>query len=108
MHHGTETNGANGRERGVVLLRNLTAELPITILQACPNIFEAVCPDAVLISVFPLMASRCDRQMILADQHRFDASRSEFDAKNGPSTFNCFLGIALIHVHLQNYMESAS
>ena len=96
VHHGAEADGANGLERGVVLLKNLAAELPIAVLQACPNIFEAVCPDAVFVSVFPLMASRCDRRMILADQHRLDASRAELDAKNGLSAFNCFLGIVLI------------
>ncbi len=57
MHHGAEADGANGIERGIVLLKNLVAELLIAFLQACPNIFETVCPDAVFVSVFPLMAS---------------------------------------------------
>src|SRR5919198_658117 len=74
VHHGAETDGANGLDRGVVLRNNLVAELPIAFLQACPNILETVCPDAVFESVFPLMASRCDRRMILTDQHRLDAS----------------------------------
>jgi hypothetical protein len=38
--------------------------------------------------------------MILADQHRLDASRAELNAKNGLSTINCFSGIVSIHVHL--------
>jgi hypothetical protein len=38
--------------------------------------------------------------MILADQHRFDASRAELNAKNGLSAMNCLLGIVSIHVHL--------
>ena len=35
--------------------------------------------------------------MILADQHRLDASRAELNAKNGLSALNCFLGIVSIH-----------
>src|SRR4029077_16906008 len=80
-------------------LENLLAKLPITLLQACPDIFEAVCPDAIFVSVFPIIASRRDRCMILADQHRLDASRAELNAKNGLSAINCFLGIVSIHVH---------
>jgi hypothetical protein len=38
--------------------------------------------------------------MILADQHRLDASRAELNAKNDLSAINCFLGIVSIHVHL--------
>jgi hypothetical protein len=38
--------------------------------------------------------------MILADQHRLDASRAELDAKDGLSAINCFLGNDSIHVHL--------
>src|SRR5262245_47150179 len=38
VHHGAETDGANGLERGVVLLGNLVAELPIAFLQAGPNL----------------------------------------------------------------------
>jgi hypothetical protein len=101
MHHGAEADRTKGLQRGVVLLENLFAKLPITLLQACPNIFESVRPDAIFIPVFPIMASRCDRSMILTDQHRFDASRAELDAKNGLSTLNCFLGIVSIHVHLR-------
>ena len=40
--------------------------------------------------------------MILADQHRLDASRAELDAKNGLSALNCFLGIVSIHDHLHD------
>src|SRR5262245_41502909 len=70
VHHSAETDGANGLDRGIVLPGNLVAELAIALLQACPNILKTVCPDAVFVSVFPLMASRCDRCMILTDQHR--------------------------------------
>ena len=100
VHHAAEADGANGLERGVVFLKNLVAELPIAFLQACPNIFETVCPDAVFVLVFPLIASRCDWRMILADQHRLDARRAELDAKNGLSALNCFLNIVSIHVQL--------
>ena len=100
VHHAAEADGANGLERGVVLLKHLVAELAIAFLQACPNIFETVGPDAVFVAVFPLMASRGDRRMILADQHRLDARRAELDAKSGLSALNCFLDIVAIHVHL--------
>src|SRR4051812_48372292 len=82
------------------MLENLLAKLPITLLQACPDIFETVRPDAIFVSVFPIIASRRDRCMILADQHRLDASRAELNAKNSPCAINCFLGIVSIHVHL--------
>src|SRR4051812_28087259 len=73
VHHGAETDRANGLDRGVVLLGNLVAELAIAFLQACPNILKTVCPDAVVVAVFPIMASRYDRRMIRTDQHRLDA-----------------------------------
>ncbi len=101
VHHAAETDRTKGLHRDVVILDNLFAKLPITLLQACRNIFETVRPDAIFIPVFPIIASRCDRSMILTDQHRLDASRAELDAKNGLSTLDCFLGIVSIHVHLR-------
>ncbi len=44
VHHAAKADGANGFERGVVLFRNLFAEIAIAFLQARPNIFDAVCP----------------------------------------------------------------
>jgi hypothetical protein len=101
MHHGAEADGADGPERDIVLLKNLIPEISIAILQACPNIFETVSPDAVFVAVFPFMAARGDWLMIRADQHRLDACRAELDAKCSFSAFNCLLDIVLIHVHLQ-------
>src|SRR5215216_1481016 len=46
VHHGAETDSANGLDRGVVLLGNLEAELAIAFLQACPNILYTIRPDA--------------------------------------------------------------
>src|SRR5215510_6359134 len=57
MHHGAEANGADRFERGVVFFRYLVAKIPIAHLQARPNNVEAVGPDAVFISVFPLIAT---------------------------------------------------
>ena len=54
VHHGAEADGAQGLERGVVLLQHLIAEVAIARLHACPDIFEAVGPDAVFVAVFPL------------------------------------------------------
>src|SRR5215469_16227638 len=39
VHHGTEANGASSPQGSVVSIGNLPAELPITLLQACPDIF---------------------------------------------------------------------
>src|SRR5215211_6314043 len=100
MHHGTEAEGANSLEWRVVFLKNIFVEVAIAFLQSCPNIVKAVCPDAVFVSVFPLMTSRRDRRVIFADQHRLDASRAKLNAENGLSAFNCFLGLVPIHVHL--------
>src|SRR5215207_6629927 len=100
MHHSAEAKGPDGLEWGVVLLKNLVAEPSIAFLQACPNIFEPVCPDAVFVLVFPLMASPGDWHIILTDQHRLDTRRAELDAKSSLSAFNRFFGIISIHVHL--------
>ena len=100
MHHAAEANSADSLEWRIVLFKNFVAELPVAFLQACPNIFETVCPDAVFVLVFPTKASRRDWCMILADQRRLDASRTELDAKNGLSTLNCFLDFLSIHVQL--------
>src|SRR5271169_1939490 len=42
VHHGAEADGTNSPQRNVVILQNLLAQLPITLLQACPNIFEEI------------------------------------------------------------------
>ena len=100
VHHGAEADDAYGLEAEAVLLKHLFAERPIALLQARPDIFETVGPDAVLESIFPLMASRGDRGMILADQHCLDPRRAELDAKSGLSALNCFQGGGSIHVSL--------
>src|SRR4026207_368631 len=100
MHHGAESHRADSLQRNTVFFRNFFAEILIAFLQASPHIFEAVCPDAVLVPILPLMAARRERRMILTDQHRLDTSGTEFDAKHSSSTFNCSLNIVSIHVHL--------
>src|SRR4051794_41074654 len=37
MHHGAETDSANGVDLEVVLLKNLAGEVTIALLQTCPN-----------------------------------------------------------------------
>jgi hypothetical protein len=100
VHHGAEADSANGFEWGVVHLQNYVTEGAIAFLQANPNIFEMVCPEAMFISVFPFKASRGDRQRVITDQHRFNASRTELDTKSSLSAPNRFLSIVLIHVPL--------
>lgn len=80
MHHAAEADSSNPHKRGIVLLRYLVLEISIALLQALPNICEAVCPDAVFIAVFPIVASRGDWRVVLADQYRLDARRAKLDA----------------------------
>ena len=49
VHHGAEADGNDGPEHTTVLFKNILADFPIAILQASPNIFKAVCPNAVLV-----------------------------------------------------------
>src|SRR5687768_18498050 len=100
MHHGAETNDANGFERGVVFLKNFPAKVAIAVLQAIPNIVNAVRPDPVFVLVLPLMTAGGNGGMLLTNQYCLDASRTEFDAKSGLSTLHCLSDIDLIHVRL--------
>ena len=100
VHHGAEADGADGFERDAVLLQHFAAELPKAFLQARPNVFEMVGPDAVFVPVFPLVASRGDGGMILADQYRLDPGRAELNAQRGLAALNGFLNLILIHARL--------
>ncbi len=90
-----------------VLVGNLFAEVPIALLQATPDIFETVRPDAIFVPVFPIMTPRRDRRMVLADQHRFDPSRAELNAEDGLSAIDCFGDIVSIHVHLSEDLKAS-
>src|ERR1700722_3062330 len=57
VHHGAKADGANRPQRDTVILQNLLAQRPVTLLQTCPNIFEPIRPVAIFVPFFPIKAS---------------------------------------------------
>src|SRR5512138_574797 len=97
MHHGAEADPTDAPQRQAIFLADLPVKVLVAVLQARPNVLQAVRPDAILESVFPFMTPRGERQMVLTDQHRLDAGRAELDAEKGPSSLNCK---SSIHIYL--------
>ena len=73
MHHAAESDSANMLEFGLEFFGNFIVEILETILQAGPNIFKGVGPETVLVAVFPIVASRCNRLMVFINQYCLDA-----------------------------------
>ncbi len=97
VHHAAEADGADGLERDVVLGSHVLGERSIALLQAGPDIVQAVGPDAVFVLVFPVVAARRNRRVIVADQHGLDTRRTELDAQRGFAALDGGLDVGLVH-----------
>ena len=68
MHHGTEADGSDAGQGDVVFFFDISCHFGIGILQARPDVLEGVGPHAVVVAVFPLVISGCNRGVVCADQ----------------------------------------
>ena len=73
VHHGTEADGSDAGQGDVVFFFDISCHFGIGILQARPDVLEGVGPHAVVVAVFPLVISGCDRGVVCADQDGFDS-----------------------------------
>ena len=67
----------------VVLSLHVLAKVGVAILQTCPNSFDAVSPKTIHQLVFPLVATLCDRLVLVVDQDSLDSGRAKLDTENG-------------------------
>ena len=96
MHHRAKPDGTSPCQLCTVCISDLLRQIPVAVLQALPDVFQAVCPDAVFIAVFPLVASGSQRHAVFPCQDRLDSGRAKFYAKRSPAFHN---GFFLIHAH---------
>ena len=78
----------------VITFAHVIAQVGIAVLQAEPDGFVAVGPQAVNELVLPFVAALGDRDVVLVDKHSLDAGGSELDTEDGPSGFD---GSSCIH-----------
>ena len=98
VHHGGNPKSADRRKRHPVFGSYVGCKLRITILKPRTDIFKRVCPDTVVMAVFPLMTARCNGRVLFVHKDRLDPRGSEFDAECGMSALN-----ACFRVILHNY-----
>ena len=79
MHHGADTKRSHLCQSHAVFGLHILCHFLIAVLQAVPDILQAVGPDIIFITVFPFMVSRGDRSIILSYQHSLDSGGSEFN-----------------------------
>ena len=96
MHHGADADGRQPADWDTVLPLHILRQIAVAIRQSLPDILLRIGPDAVVQPVLPLMTPLRDRLIVLSDQHRLDAGRSEFNAENSPAALNQF---PWFHVH---------
>ena len=95
VHHRADADGAEALDLHVVLLADVGAEVGVALLEAEPDEFLAVGPEAVHELVFPLVAALGDGDVVLIDQDGLDAGGAELDAEDGPAGFD---GSSRVHV----------
>ncbi|MPM68054.1 hypothetical protein SDC9_114980 [bioreactor metagenome] len=83
VHHGGDANRTDLRQPHAMSLPHLLAELPETVLYPRPCVLQIVGPVSALQPVLPVMRPVRQHRMILADQHRLDPRRSQFDPQRG-------------------------
>ena len=102
VHHGADADGSDTPKPCAVLFLHVILQIAVAILKSAPHVFQTVRPDAVFQLVFPRMAARSDRFVIVPDQHRLDSSRSEFNAQNRFAVFYRTLPVHCLLSHLSS------
>ena len=81
MHHGADTECTYRFQFYVIFCFYIFCHILIAVLDTCPDIFQTVCPDTVLITVFPLMCAGSDRLVFVIYEYCFDSCGTEFNTK---------------------------
>ena len=55
MHHGADAKCTYRFQFYVIFCLHIPCHILITVLNACPDIIKAICPDTVFITIFPFM-----------------------------------------------------
>ena len=106
VHHSTESDRSQFLDRYSVFFLYIFCHIAVAVLKTCPDIVQRVCPQSVLITVLPCMASGCDRIVLLIDQYCFNSCRTEFDSKICFSAFNDLFYIAHCTLPPKHYILS--
>ena len=80
---GREANGGQRFYLAVILPLYVFAQLGVAVLQAVPNGFSRVGPQAVNELVLPLVRALSYGFIVLVDEYGLDACGTEFDSENG-------------------------
>ena len=102
VHHCREADGGQRLYLAVVLALYVLAQLCITVLQAIPDGFCGVRPEAVYELVLPLVASLCNGFVVLVDEYGLDTCGTEFDSQDCFSSLDCLL---CSHCFLFKFLE---
>ena len=81
MHHGTDTQCTYRFQFYIIFRFYILRHILIAVLDTCPDIFQAVCPDSVFVTVFPLMSAGCDRLIFIIHKYCLDSGGSELNTK---------------------------
>ena len=81
MHHGADAKYTYRFQFYVIFCLHIPCHILITVLNACPDIIKAICPDTVFITIFPFMTARCDWLIFIIYKYCFDPGRTKFNTK---------------------------
>lgn len=97
MHHGADAKCTYRFQFCVIFCLHIPCHILITVLNACPDIIKAICPDTVFITIFPFMTARCDWLIFIIYKYYFDPGRTKFNTKRCFVSENrCFASAAPI------------
>ena len=99
MHHSTKSNCSKLCNLYPVLILYILHHTTITVLYASPDIFQSIGPYSIVISIFPVMTSRCHRFIFFINQDSLDPCGSKFNPKNRFSFFDHLFCILNINCH---------
>ena len=87
VHHRAHAERRKFRNGRAVARENVVREFFVRVLHPRDDVCERVRPDPVLEFVFPVVAARRQRLVVLADEHRLDPRGAEFDAERTAARF---------------------
>ena len=87
VHHRAHAERRKFRNGRAVARENVVREFFVRVLHPRDDVGERVRPDPVLEFVFPVVAARRQRLVVLADEHRLDPRGAEFDAERTAARF---------------------
>ena len=86
VHHAADSERFRALDLYPVFRLDLVDQTLVAGLNAFPDVFDRITPDAIDERVFPVVASRRDRRIVRADHDGLDAGRSQFHPDAGLTT----------------------